>query len=392
MKRSRRLATGAALCGTVVLTVGVAVGFGGLGSPRNQPGNAANGPAITANAQGAVQAAAAVDGGVSVVGKTTPALLNVATADPSEPAVVPAAVFSADAAVVEVSLPEPSSPVSPPVAASEAPPVEVATANPTEPVEDEPREVARASEPLDECLVVDVCIDDYLWSLYERTPKRDTVKEHEQRKVTVKKKGKTRTVTKTITKLVDEDFTWKDPKAADRAGLSMKDYVIGGMDRSFKVKLFRAMRAMDEAGLVPGITSAFRDDYRQSIASGLKAASNRSFHGGSTHGGYGHGLAADIVSVRGATRSQRQDSSEVLWKWVDAHGKEYGIGRPYLDHDPPHVGPIDGKEYAGHRGSGAHTKHAGVDKKKHARVAARADHAIIARRAKAAKASRLSAI
>jgi hypothetical protein len=35
-----------------------------------------------------------------------------------------------------------------------------------------------------------------------------------------------------------------------------------------------------------------------------------------------------------------------LWKWIDAHEKELGIGRPYLDKDPPHVAPIDGKEYA----------------------------------------------
>jgi hypothetical protein len=48
-----------------------------------------------------------------------------------------------------------------------------------------------------------------------------------------------------------------------------------------------------------------------------------------------HGLAADIVSVKGETRSERWISSEVLWKWIDAHGKEFGIGRPYLDKDPP---------------------------------------------------------
>jgi hypothetical protein len=39
-----------------------------------------------------------------------------------------------------------------------------------------------------------------------------------------------------------------------------------------------------------------------------------------------------------------------LWKWIDAHEKELGIGRPYLDKDPPHVAPIDGKEYADKRG------------------------------------------
>ena len=42
--------------------------------------------------------------------------------------------------------------------------------------------------------------------------------------------------------------------------------------------------------------------------------------------------------------------SEILWKWIDAHEKELGIGRPYLDKDPPHVAPIDGKEYADKRG------------------------------------------
>ena len=120
--------------------------------------------------------------------------------------------------------------------------------------------------------------------------------------------------------------------------------MIGGMDPSFKLKLYHALRASEEAGFSPGITSAFRDDYRQLITSGLKAATDRSFHGGSFRGGYGHGLAADIVSVN----SEARESSERLWEWIDAHGKEFGIGRPYLDKDPPHVAPIDGEEYAAH--------------------------------------------
>jgi len=172
-----------------------------------------------------------------------------------------------------------------------------------------------------------------------------------QIKTTVKnKKGKTRTVTKTITNYVVADFGWKDPIAAQKVGMSLKDYVIGGMDRDFKLKLFRAMRAMDEAGFMPGITSAFRDDYRQSIASGNKAASDSSYHGGSRRGGYGYGLAADLVSVKGETRIERFASSRELWSWIDAREKELGVGRPYLDRDPPHVGPIDGKEYADKRG------------------------------------------
>ncbi len=217
--------------------------------------------------------------------------------------------------------------------------------------------VRKASPPadtiavLDECFVVEACIDRYLWALYERTAKEDTMKVQERRAVTIKRKGKTVTVMRSFTKLVDQDFTWKDPKAAERVGMSMMDYVIGGMDKSFKQKLFRMMLAAEAAGLSPGITSAFRDDYRQSIASGLKAASNRSYHGGSTRGGYGHGMAADIVSTQGNTRAQRWVSTEILWKWVDANGKAFGIGRPYLGRDPPHVGPIDGQEYISKRGT-----------------------------------------
>jgi D-alanyl-D-alanine carboxypeptidase len=208
---------------------------------------------------------------------------------------------------------------------------------------------AAGSTPVpDECLAADSCIDRYLWTLYQRAPKEDAVKTEEQRKVTVRKKGRLVTVTRTFTTVGDEDFSWKDPKAAEHAGMPMIDYVIGGMDREFKLRLFHLLQAADAAGLAPGITSAFRDDYRQSIASGLKAADNRSYHGGSLRGGYGHGLAADIVSVNGATRAQRLTSSEALWKWVDTHGQEFGIGRPYLDRDPPHVGPIDGQEYATH--------------------------------------------
>jgi hypothetical protein len=154
-----------------------------------------------------------------------------------------------------------------------------------------------------------------------------------------------------------------------------------------KLKLFHTLHAAEAAGLSPGITSAFRDDYRQSIASGLKAASNRSYHGGSSRGGYGHGLAADIVSVQGGTRDQRWASSEKLWKWVDAHGKEFGIGRPYLGRDPPHVAPVDGQEYAAHnRGS----KHAGSDVKKVKRVAIRDDPSL-AKRPRAAAASKMRA-
>jgi len=287
--------------------------------------------------------------------------------------------------IVEAALPE-SSQMLPP----ETPPVQVATASTPDPVPNGAKEAVTSIEILDECLVADICIDRYLWALYQRTPKEDTIKVHERRKVTVKKKGKTKTVTKSFTKLVDEDFTWKDPKAAEKAGMTMMDYVIGGMDRSFKLKLFRMLRAAEEAGLSPGITSAFRDDYRQSIASGLKAATNRSYHGGSFRGGYGHGLAADVVSVKGTTRARRWIFTESLWKWIDAHGKEFGIGRPYLDRDPPHLAPIDGKEYAAHH-RGTKARHAASDMRKHNRLAVRDDHSA-AKRPRTARSSKVRTI
>ena len=231
--------------------------------------------------------------------------------------------------------------------------VQLATLLTSARVEEDVKPIVRPVEKPNECLVAEICIDDYLWSLYEVTPKIDTNKVTERIKVAVTKMGRTRTITKITTKYVVGDFTWKDPIAAQRGGISLKDYVIGGMDRGFKLKLYHALREMDAAGLMPGITSAFRDDYRQSIASGNKAASDSSYHGGSRRGGYGHGLAADLVSLQGDTRLQRYASSKELWKWIDAHETELGIGRPYLDRDPPHVAPIDGKEYADKRGAKA---------------------------------------
>ncbi|WFU15412.1 peptidase M15 [Bradyrhizobium sp. CB3481] len=302
----------------------------------------------------------------------TPQKIVLASADTAE-IIVPAAPESVMKKVAEtaaqlatyepISLFEISPIDSAQVLPPEPPSTELAMITPADAVADNPQPGVPILEINEECLVAEICIDRYLWTLYERAPKIDAIAVHERRKVTIKRKGKMRTVTRTFTKRVDQDFTWKDPKAAERAGMTMMDYVIGGMDRTFKLKLFHTLHAAEQAGLHPGITSAFRDDYRQSIASGLKAASDRSYHGGSTRGGYGHGLAADIVSVKGATRAQRWVSTEKLWKWIDANGKDFGIGRPYLDRDPPHVAPMDGREYVSRRG-GAKTEVAEAKGKK----------------------------
>ncbi len=313
------------------------------------------------------------------------AVTDQAQKPPSETPPVPVATHE-DEPIVVAALTDPTEKLP-----SEMPTVPAATAG----APDRDARTLNSVEIFDECFVADSCIDRYLWALYQRTPKEDTIKVEEQTRVKVKRKGKMVTVTRTSTRLVDEDFGWKDPKAADKVSMTMMDYVIGGMDRSFKLKLFNVLRAAEQAGLTPGITSAFRDDYRQSIASGLKAATDRSYHGGSFRGGYGHGLAADIVSVKGATRAQRQASSEAFWKWVDAHGQEFGIGRPYLDRDPPHVAPVDGKEYASHRGTnskeatshrGTKSKEATSSSEKRKRVAARAERSV-PKRVRTAKSS-----
>jgi hypothetical protein len=152
---------------------------------------------------------------------------------------------------------------------SETPNLQIAKLSTPNPAPPDAKETPDSVNAVDSCPVREVCIDEYLWSLYQRTPKRDSIKVIEQRKVTVVRKGKLRTFIEKLTQIVREDFTWKDPKAAEKADMPLMEYVIGGMDPTFKLKLYHALRAMDDAGLGPGITSAFRDDYRQSLASGL---------------------------------------------------------------------------------------------------------------------------
>jgi hypothetical protein len=148
-------------------------------------------------------------------------------------------------------------------------------------------------------------VDQYLWEVYQREPtKKDR----------------------------SGDFTWKDQAAAKRAGMSLQDYVIGGMDPDFREQLYHAGRAMDAADIQWSILSGFRDDYRQRIAAGFKARTGRSLHGGSrATGGYGHGRAVDVMGVDGT-------ASEV-WQWLDANGAKYGLRRPIPGPDPAHVQP-----------------------------------------------------
>lgn len=384
-----RLATLAELCRETVLPASVlaCLAFGAANAEYTKAASKAApvvsriAPTLAADARAARQPQP-VTSNYAALGKATPAKADVATAitevsparanavtsdaAAAEAGLQPAAETASQSTPAEHEQTPPPQQAAPIVTASlgdpsdvlpqDTPPAQVATetvptnaaASDTSDAKQDNNSAVDTVAILDECYVVDTCVDRYLWTLYQRTPKEDSAKSEERKQVTVKRKGKLVTVTRTISSVVAEDFAWKDPKAADKAGMSMMDYVIGGVDHDFKMRLFRMLHAAEEAGLSPGITSAFRDDYRQSIASGLKAANDRSYHGGSFRGGYSHGLAADVVSTNGTTRAQRQASTENFWKWIDTHGGEYGIGRPYLDRDPPHVAPIDGQEYASH--------------------------------------------
>jgi hypothetical protein len=341
-----RLSTMAAWCREVIIPVSIILGLTALNSVRMKDTETAPiasqvVPSLAADASTVVEPPVPV----AVGNADMPATGSIAEAAHDSPPDSPPAAHEPEL-TVKLASADTSEILPPEISPERAVTTSIAVPEPVE--GDHPFSL---TEILSECFVMDSCVDRYLWALYQRTPKEDTIKEHGQRKVTVKKKGKSITVTRSFTTLVDEDFGWKDGKAAGRASMPMIDYVIGGVDRSFKLKLFHMLYAAEEAGLSPGITSAFRDDYRQSIASGLKAADNRSYHGGSLRGGYGHGLAADVVSVSGGTRAQRLASTQTLWKWIDTHEDDFGIGRPYLDRDPPHVAPIDGKEYADHNSS-----------------------------------------
>ena len=124
-------------------------------------------------------------------------------------------------------------------------------------------------------------VNRYLWAVYERaTTKRDG----------------------------SGDFTWKDIAAAARLGMTLGDYVIAGMDRDFREVLTGQGSPLDAAGIRWTILSAFRDDYRQGLATGYKARTGDSLHGGSfTTGGYGRGCAIDIIDA--------DSKSRVIWTY-----------------------------------------------------------------------------
>jgi hypothetical protein len=132
------------------------------------------------------------------------------------------------------------------------------------------------------------------------------------------------------------DFSWKDRAAASRSLRTVCDYAINGMHGDLRESLYVLGRYADEAGLNWPFLSAFRDDYRQSIAAGFKASTCGSLHGGSCRTqGWGDGRAADLwVSDRNGYPA---DSASSLLDLIDRLGPSLGLSRPMPGADPSHV-------------------------------------------------------
>jgi hypothetical protein len=207
--------------------------------------------------------------------------------------------------------------IEPPEASETAPPHAAESTLPHAPPEAAPERKLRAVPPARAALIapppaskrtaanLQDAVDQYLWEVYQRKPvKSDST----------------------------GDFTWKDQAAAKRLGMSLRSYVIGGMDPDFREQLYHAGHAMDANGLRWSMLSAFRDDYRQGLAAGFKAHGGNSLHGGSrATGGYGHGRAIDIAGAEG------EGKGEAIWHWIDVHGSKYGLVRPMTRIDPAHI-------------------------------------------------------
>src|SRR5437868_5875161 len=146
--RPQRFPVLAVLCGTLVLNGLVAVGLAGLGSPGIENGGSR----------------------IASAGPLDPAQDDVeVTAPPLEFAGSIGAAFS-----------DP-----PEILPSATPPARLVSLFRSDPLEEDLKSAVRPVETSNECLVAEICIEDYLWSFYERTPKVDTNKVTERIKATV---------------------------------------------------------------------------------------------------------------------------------------------------------------------------------------------------------------
>src|SRR5215204_6051942 len=236
---AQRLAARAALAGTVFLA-GWATGWlGGLGSPgienfyataiedRDSPRvptfltadrEPADAPQATAMVPVSNVVATAVVGMPerTDVSAAVTVLADVATADLASPKPIGSLVEVATVNPISVKKAATADPESPetPVVLANVPAAEALVDGPmsdsgpppqramrslgslftSDPLKQDPQPAVRPVETPSECPAPEVCIDDYLWALYERTPKMDTNKVVERvkvkAKVTIKKRTK----------------------------------------------------------------------------------------------------------------------------------------------------------------------------------------------------------
>lgn len=188
---AQRLAARAALGGTVFLA-GWATGWlAGLASPADAPQATAMVPVSNVVATAVVGMPERTDVSAAVT-----VLADVATADLASPKPIASLVEVATVdpiSVKKAATADPESPETPVVLANvpaaealiplsdSGPPPQRAMRSlgslfTSDPLKQDPQPAVRPVETPSECPAPEVCIDDYLWALYERTPKIDTNK------------------------------------------------------------------------------------------------------------------------------------------------------------------------------------------------------------------------
>src|SRR3989344_3468720 len=172
--------------------------------------------------------------------------------------------------------------------------------------------------------ITEQCIvDTYLWGTYQRIPVR-----------------------------IDSAgvFTWKDITAALRAEMSVRDYVIGGMDERIKVPLYFLGNAMDEAKLPWGALAYYRGSERPAAGGRMAALANNSTHYGTVRvgacgwailrsGSYGSGIAADLAAIDRKKIDARAEADKIVWEWMRVHYETFGFQWRFGWRDPAHIEP-----------------------------------------------------
>ncbi len=157
----------AAFYPAVVIAGWAFVSLSGISSPRIETAEAAHvvdrlAPALTANVEFATAPRPAAMNNAAAVYADAAATAELM----ARPVPEPTTVTDEPQPVVVAALSDPAEILTPTAGTADALPQDAAT-----PV--------NRIELVGECLVAEACIDQFLWALYQRTPKEDTIKERE---------------------------------------------------------------------------------------------------------------------------------------------------------------------------------------------------------------------